>query len=84
MSLDKTIHNFHDRIKDIMWRDFKDVGLDEYYYDYYYAEEELYLIRDRISECIWFIEARSPKQALESLKAIWESMHAEGEREKYE
>ena len=68
-SFDTRIHDFYDDLCNMScWRDFKDVGLDEPYYDYYYAEDELYMIRDRITEQVFFTEARSPKQALEHFK----------------
>lgn len=83
-SFDTRVHDFYVDVENIPWRDFKDVGLQEYYYDYYYAEDELYLIRDRISLAIWFIEARSPKEALDTLKERWECMNNETAREEYE
>lgn len=70
-SFDTRIHDFYTDYRNIPWLDFKVVGLDEPYYDYYYAEDCLYIIRDRITEGIWFIEARSPKEALESLRELW-------------
>lgn len=69
--LDKNIHNFYEDIKDIAWLDFKVVGLENKFYDYYYAEGELYIIRDRVTKGMWFIKARSPKEALETLKKRW-------------
>ena len=74
MRIDKDIHNVFNFFSgnDIRWHDFHEVGLDEYYYDYYYAEDCLYVIRDRIYEKYYFVEARSPKQALDSMKEISE------------
>ena len=69
--LDKNIHNFYEDIENIQWLDFKAVGLENIFYEYYYAEEELYIIRDRVTKCMWFINARSPKEALETLKRRW-------------
>ena len=57
---------------EIRWHDFKEVGLDEPYYDWYYAEGRLYVIRDRIAEWYWFCYASSPKDAMEQFK---ETMH---------
>ena len=57
---------------EIRWHDFKEVGLDEPYYDWYYAEGRLYVIRDRIAEWYWFCYASSPKDAMEQFK---EMMH---------
>lgn len=61
--LDKAFHIVALAIENIHWRDFLEVGLDEPYYDYYYAEDELYIIRDRVSLRLWFCKARSPKEA---------------------
>ena len=69
MRFDMRIHDFYNDLKNIRWLDFKTVGLDEPYNDYYYAEDELYIIRDRVTECIFFTEARSPKEAFENMRA---------------
>ena len=50
------------------WHDFQEVGLDEPYYDFYYAEDMLYIIRDRLMETYYFTRARSPKEALDAFK----------------
>ena len=72
MRIDGEIHNVFRFFSsnDIRWHDFQEVGVDEFYYDYYYAEDCLYVIRDRIYEKYYFVEARSPKQALDSMKDI--------------
>lgn len=72
MTIDKKIHDVFEYFsgKEIRWRDFHEVGVDEFYYDYYYAEDCLYVIRDRIYEKYYFVEARSPKQALDAMKDI--------------
>lgn len=61
--LDKAFHSVALATENIHWRDFREVGLDEPYYDYYYAEDELYIIRDRVYLRLWFCKARSPKEA---------------------
>jgi len=71
VEMDKNIHLFYENIKNIPWLDFKVVGLENKFYDYYYAQEELYLIHDKISDAIWFIHAKSPKEALYILKTRW-------------
>lgn len=69
MMIDGKIHEVNTYLENgIMWRSFADVGLDEPYYDYYYAEDRLYLIRDNMSECIWFVEESSPAKALQVIK----------------
>lgn len=52
----------------IIWRDFREVGVEEYYYDWYYAENRLYIIRDRMIETYCFVEAGNPKEALKLYK----------------
>lgn len=63
--VDLALHEVFVAIKDkqIKWQDFRNIGIEEYYFDYYYAEDELYVIRDRIFDSIEFIKAKSPKEA---------------------
>lgn len=63
--IDLALHEVFVAIKDrqIKWQDFRNVGIEEYYFDYYYAEDELYVIRDRIFDRIEFVKAKSPKEA---------------------
>lgn len=56
--------------KEIRFHDFNAVGVNEDYYDYYYAEDELYVIRDRIFDTIEFVRARSPKEALQKFREV--------------
>lgn len=72
MLIDKKIQDVFNFItsKDIRWHDFHEVGFEQDYYDYYYAEDGLYLIRDRITGQIYFVEARSPIMAFKSLEDI--------------
>ena len=67
MMIDKKIHEVKDFLlgNDILWHDFREVGRDEPYYDYYYAEERLYIIRDRVTQHMAFIEASSPGNAID-------------------
>lgn len=70
MMIDRKIQEVYKFLtgRDIRWHNFDEVGRSESYYDYYYAEDRLYLIRDVISEQIYFVEASSPGEALDSLK----------------
>lgn len=65
---DKTLHCAYKDLQRIKWNDFRKVGLDETYFDYYYAEATLYIIRDRITLEYFFVEANSPLQAFEKYK----------------
>ena len=66
---DKAIHQLYDDIKEIRFNDFLSLGADEHYFDWYYAESGLYIIRDVMIDALYFIEARSPVKALEQLKS---------------
>ena len=77
MRIDKLIHDLYDY--KIPWRDFSDVGLDEPYYNYYYAEDRLYIIKDNMSSCMWFVEATSPAEALKIIKDRWEELCEAGQ-----
>jgi len=61
--------------KAIKWNDFRKVGVDEDYHDYYYAENEIYVIHDRIFDRLTIIRAKSPKKAWEifeeDVKSVW-------------
>jgi len=72
-SVDEAIHIFYEMYDSkygIRWKDFRTVGIEEYYYDYYYAENELYVIRHRIDHSCYFIQAKSPKHALDVLRDL--------------
>ncbi len=56
---DKILQQASDIIKTLNWKDFNFDSL----YDYYYAESELYLIRNKRSGCIYFVKAKSPAEA---------------------
>ena len=56
--------------RSIKWNDFHKVGIDEDYHDYYYAENELYIIHDRIFDSIEFVKAKSPKEALQKFDDV--------------
>lgn len=61
--LDKAFHKAAWAAENIYWQDFRGVGIDEPYYDYYYAEDQLYVIRDRVHLSLWICKARSPIEA---------------------
>ncbi len=70
MRIDQEIHNVFQYFngKDIRWHDFHGVGIEEDYYDYYYAESRLYVIRDRCMSNYYFVKAGSPGEALSIFK----------------
>lgn len=78
-NLDKAIHELFRAVKekDIKWNDFPSIGLSESYYQWYYAENRLYIIMDVMTNGLYFVEARSPIEAFEILKSrLYEAMRA--------
>ena len=86
MIIDKQMHGILAYFEgdDIRWHDFKEVGLDEPYYDWYYAENRLYVIRDRIYEWYWFCYASSPKDAMEQFRELSHDIATAGMVDEYE
>lgn len=68
MCVDMAIQNAYKALKSVRWHDFREVGGDEPYFDWYYAENQLYVIRDRVMEQYYFVKARSPLDALKEFK----------------
>ena len=76
---DKAIHELYRAFtgNDIKWNNFPDIGLSESYYLWYYAENRLYIIRDCMTDMLYFVEARSPVEAFGLLAArLDEAMRA--------
>ena len=67
---DIKIHEVHEYLsgEEIRWHDFREVGVEEDYYDWYYAEDRLYIIRDRVMTTYYFVEARSPVDAMKKYR----------------
>ena len=63
--IDEILQQASEIIKNLNWKDFKTVGITDFYFDYYYAESGVYLIHDRIDESIIFVKASSPAEARE-------------------
>lgn len=68
INIDDAVHRVYLGIDAVRWHDWREVGIDDDYHEWYYAENQLYVIRDRILGYLKLIEARSPKQAYE----IWQ------------
>ena len=86
MMIDKQIQKVHNFLsgKEIRWHNFSEVGIEEDYHDYYYAEDRLYLIRDNMVGSIYLIEAGSPGEALQIIKDRWDSLNNLGGDEDYD
>lgn len=64
--IDRKIHEIFEALtKGMRWHDFKEVGIEEHWTQYYYAEDRLYILKDVMLENYTFIEASSPGKALE-------------------
>lgn len=71
MSIDEAIHAVYEAFTmGVLWHDFKEFGLDEGYFDWYYAEDGLYVLRDRLMQQYWFTKARSPWEALRKFQEL--------------
>ena len=65
MKQEKLIHEFYGILKNIVWHSFHEVGLDNPWFRWTYAEDRLYIVQDVMLENYWFVEAASPVKALE-------------------
>lgn len=63
MNVDVSINRFFNSIVHLRWTSFPDLGLNETFYSYYYAEARLYIIRDGLTDQLFFVKADSPKDA---------------------
>lgn len=76
-NIDEAFQMVHKAIRDkaIKWNDFRPVGVEDDYHDWYYAENRLYVIHDRIMDNIVLYEGKSPKEAHEKwdsdIRDIW-------------
>lgn len=70
MDFDSLIHMFLKHKDGLKWMNFPKIGCGERYFDYYYAERGLYVIRYKITGALYFLEAASPKEAFMKLKKI--------------
>lgn len=68
--IDINIHEVYRYLsgREIRWHDFREVGVEEDYYDWYYAEDRLYIIRDRVMTTYYFVEAGSPVEAMKKYR----------------
>ena len=74
---DKAIHRFYEDLDQIRFNDYQSIGVDEQYYLWYYAEKMLYILKDVMLDCLFFVEARSPKSALDIVKERFEEVFEE-------
>lgn len=78
--IDNKIHEVFETLKNgVRWHDFSEVGIEEHYMMYYYAEDRLYVIRDCMLDNYYFVEAGSPGKALEKYRQVMEDAAHAGE-----
>lgn len=63
MNVDFNAHRFFNSIVHLRWMSFSNFGLNEAFYNYYYAENRLYIIRDGLTDQLFFVQADSPRDA---------------------
>ena len=64
MNLDRLTHQFYERLQDVLWRDLPvNTGI-SYHFQYYYAEDRLYIFKDKSSGAMFFQEAKRKKLLL--------------------
>ena len=66
MNADVTIANVVYAFKGIKWRDCESDDA----YEWYYAENMLYVIREKKTRAYWFVKAKSPQTAYECMKRL--------------
>ena len=78
--LDIWLHWFYENCingKYVIWHSFPEMGMGELYYNYYYAENLLYIIRDGMTDQLYFVKAGSPREAyLEFFRRMEEIQNA--------
>lgn len=72
ISLDDAIHIAAAGLNggEIRWRECADYGAPDNTFEWYYAENGLYVIRHKKLKCCNFIKARSPADAFNKLKGL--------------
>jgi hypothetical protein len=67
MNIDKKIHEVSEFFNTCKFSSLKQFLGGESWYEYYYAENELYVVRNKFTKEFYFINAKSPKDAYENL-----------------
>lgn len=63
MRLDKITHQFYELLSDVLWRELPiNTSMSEHFL-YYYAEDRLYIFKDKGSGAMFFQEGSSPNEA---------------------
>lgn len=78
MCLDDRIQAVLKDLQSVKWRSYKENPL----YEWYYAENENFLIREKLTGALWHKKAKSPKQALQKVPA-WEVVPIDEDQTEY-
>ncbi len=68
--IDEAFHCIFNNLREIRWRDFpvNNIMDDSDFYQYYYAEDRLYVIKNIVTDDMIFEYAKSPLDALRSFQ----------------
>lgn len=79
MAIDKCAHELFYALKNnaIPWHSFHEVGVDEDYNVWCYAESGLYMVKGVFTDAVCFVEASCPKKALEDVKSRFDKTWSE-------
>ncbi|MDY4205520.1 hypothetical protein [Porcincola intestinalis] len=80
MGFHETLNWFYEYVfmgRGVRWHNFPDMGKGEQWYSYYYAENRLYIIRDGMTDQLYFVKTGSPREAyLEFFRRMEEAQNA--------
>ena len=70
MMFDETVHEFFEGLDRVRWREIEESRLPngEYAFEWYYAEDRLYVIRHRKTGFCCLVKAGSPTAAYEKIQ----------------
>lgn len=68
MSFDRMVQEVESGLSVQTWRNCKDCGAPDDLFEWYYAEDRLYVIRNRKMKGYYFVYAKSPADAWEKLR----------------
>ena len=68
MNIDDAIQMIYNAMlhKKIKWNSFEIAGIEDNYADWYYAEHQIYAIRSRLTDTLYFVRAINPKEAYQA------------------
>ena len=67
-AIDESARTLLDGLDQVKWRSFRDCGAPDETYEWYYAENGVYIVRHHRLKSIQLIKAMSPKTAWDKLK----------------